>query len=79
MMNTPHDGQDSPQLTHDPSIKGTPRLDSAHPRYTDLFRAKFLCRCRHNQFDARHRSDPAFRKVDVDIKTGKVKGLHEVD
>jgi hypothetical protein len=24
-------------------------------------------------------SDPAFRKVDVDVKTGKVKGLHDVD
>ena len=23
-------------------------------------------------------SDPAFRKIDVDVKTGKVTGLHEV-
>jgi formate--tetrahydrofolate ligase len=24
-------------------------------------------------------SNPAFRKVDVDVKMGKVRGLHEVD
>ncbi len=24
-------------------------------------------------------SDPAFRRVDVDVKTGRVHGLHDVD
>ncbi len=68
-------------LTHDPTIKGTPKGWTLPIRDVLIFSgAKFLCPCAGTiSLMPGTGSDPAFRKVDVDVKTGKVKGLHEVD
>ena len=68
-------------LTHDPSIKGTPRGWTLPIRDILIYSgAKFLCPMAGTiSLMPGTGSDPAFRKVDVDVKTGKVKGLHEVD
>jgi len=68
-------------LTHDPSIKGTPKGWALPIRDVLIFSgAKFLCPMAGTiSLMPGTGSDPAFRKVDVDVKTGKVKGLHEVD
>jgi formate--tetrahydrofolate ligase len=68
-------------LTHDPSIKGTPKGWTLPIRDILIYSgAKFLCPCAGTiSLMPGTGSDPAFRKVDVDVKTGKVKGLHEVD
>jgi len=68
-------------LTHDPSIKGTPKGWTLPVRDILIFSgAKFLCPMTGTiSLMPGTGSDPAFRKVDVDVKTGKVKGLHEVD
>jgi len=64
-------------LTHDPAIKGVPKGWSLPIRDVLVFSgAKFLCPCAGTiSLMPGTSSDPAFRKVDVDVKTGKVKGL----
>ena len=68
-------------LTHDPSIKGTPKGWTLPIRDILIYSgAKFLCPMAGTiSLMPGTGSAPAFRKVDVDVKTGKVKGLHEVD
>jgi formate--tetrahydrofolate ligase len=64
-------------LTHDPSIKGVPKGWSLPIRDVLVFSgAKFLCPCAGTiSLMPGTSSDPAFRRIDVDVKTGKVKGL----
>ncbi len=68
-------------LTHDPTIKGTPKGWTLPIRDILIYSgAKFLCPMAGTiSLMPGTGSDPAFRKVDVDVKTGKVHGLHEVD
>jgi formyltetrahydrofolate synthetase len=68
-------------LTHDPTIKGVPKGWMLPIRDILIYSgAKFLCPMAGAiSLMPGTGSDPAFRKVDVDVKTGKVKGLHEVD
>jgi formyltetrahydrofolate synthetase len=64
-------------LTHDPAIKGVPKGWTLPIRDVLVFSgAKFLCPCAGTiSLMPGTSSDPAFRRVDVDVKTGKVKGL----
>ncbi|MFC1916331.1 formate--tetrahydrofolate ligase [Chloroflexota bacterium] len=64
-------------LTHDPSLKGTPKGWTLPIRDVLIYSgAKFLCPCAGTiSLMPGTSSDPAFRKVDVDTKTGKVQGL----
>ncbi len=64
-------------LTHDPTIKGVPKGWSLPIRDVLIYSgAKFLCPCAGAiSLMPGTSSDPAFRKVDVDVKTGKVSGL----
>ncbi len=64
-------------LTHDPSIKGTPKGWILPIRDILIYSgAKFLCPCAGTiSLMPGTSSDPAFRRVDVDVKTGKVQGL----
>jgi formate--tetrahydrofolate ligase len=64
-------------LTHDPSIKGTPKGWTLPIRDVLIYSgAKFLCPCAGTiSLMPGTSSDPAFRRVDVDVKTGKVMGL----
>jgi methylenetetrahydrofolate dehydrogenase (NADP+)/methenyltetrahydrofolate cyclohydrolase/formyltetrahydrofolate synthetase len=64
-------------LTHDPAIKGTPKGWSLPIRDVLIYSgAKFLCPCAGTiSLMPGTSSDPAFRRVDVDVKTGKVQGL----
>jgi len=64
-------------LTHDPSIKGTPKGWTLPIRDVLIYSgAKFLCPCAGTiSLMPGTSSDPAFRKVDVNTKTGKVQGL----
>jgi len=64
-------------LTHDPAIKGTPKGWLLPVRDVLIYSgAKFLCPCAGTiSLMPGTSSDPAFRKVDVDVKTGKVQGL----
>jgi len=64
-------------LTHDPAIKGVPKGWVLPVRDVLVFAgAKFLCPCTGNiSLMPGTSSDPAFRRVDVDVQTGKVKGL----
>ena len=64
-------------LTHDPSIKGTPKGWTLPIRDVLIYSgSKFLCPCAGAiSLMPGTSSDPAFRKVDVDVKTGKVTGL----
>jgi formate--tetrahydrofolate ligase len=56
-------------LTHDPTLKGVPKGWTLPIRDVLVYSgAKFLC-------PSGTSSDPAFRKVDVDVNTGKVHGL----
>ncbi len=68
-------------LTHDPALKGVPKGWMLPIRDILIYSgAKFLCPMAGAiSLMPGTGSDPAFRKVDVDVKTGKVKGLHEVD
>ncbi|MDD5038175.1 MAG: formate--tetrahydrofolate ligase [Dehalococcoidales bacterium] len=68
-------------LTHDPSIKGTPKGWTLPIRDILIYSgAKFLCPMAGSiSLMPGTGSDPAYRKVDVNVKTGKVSGLHEVD
>ena len=64
-------------LTHDPAIKGVPKGWLLPIRDVLIFSgAKFLCPCAGTiSLMPGTSSDPAFRRVDVDVKTGKVTGL----
>jgi formate--tetrahydrofolate ligase len=64
-------------LSHDPTLKGVPRGWSLPIRDVLLFSgAKFLCPMAGNiKLMPGTSSDPAYRKVDVDEKTGSVQGL----
>ncbi|MBN2462847.1 MAG: formate--tetrahydrofolate ligase [Dehalococcoidia bacterium] len=64
-------------LTHDPAIKGTPKGWTLPVRDVLIYSgAKFLCPCAGTiSLMPGTSSDPAFRRVDVDVKTGKVTGL----
>jgi len=64
-------------LTHDPAVKGVPKGWTLPIRDVLIYSgAKFLCPCAGAiSLMPGTSSDPAFRKVDVDVKTGKVSGL----
>jgi formate--tetrahydrofolate ligase len=64
-------------LTHDPVIKGVPKGWTLPIRDVLIYSgAKFLCPCAGTiSLMPGTSSDPAFRRVDVDTKTGKVQGL----
>ena len=64
-------------LTHDPAIKGTPKGWTLPIRDVLIYYgSKFLCPCAGTiSLMPGTSSDPAFRRVDVDVKTGKVTGL----
>jgi formate--tetrahydrofolate ligase len=64
-------------LTHDPGLKGVPKGWTLPIRDVLVYSgAKFLCPCAGAiTLMPGTSSDPAFRRVDVDVKTGKVKGL----
>ena len=64
-------------LTHDPTVKGVPKGWVLPIRDVLIYSgAKFLCPCAGAiSLMPGTSSDPAFRRVDVDVKTGKVKGL----
>jgi methylenetetrahydrofolate dehydrogenase (NADP+)/methenyltetrahydrofolate cyclohydrolase/formyltetrahydrofolate synthetase len=64
-------------LTHDPAIKGTPKGWTLPIRDILIYSgSKFLCPCAGAiSLMPGTSSNPAFRRVDVDTKTGKVQGL----
>jgi len=64
-------------ITHDPAIKGLPKGWSLPIRDILIYSgAKFLCPCAGTiSLMPGTSSNPAFRKVDVDVNTGKVQGL----
>ncbi len=64
-------------LTQDPSIKGVPKGWTLPIRDILIYSgAKFLCPMAGTiSLMPGTSSDPAFRKIDVDVKTGKVSGL----
>ncbi|MEW6262779.1 MAG: formate--tetrahydrofolate ligase [Thermodesulfobacteriota bacterium] len=64
-------------LTHEPALKGVPKGWTLPVRDVLIFSgAKFLCpMCGTISLMPGTSSDPAFRRVDVDVKTGKVSGL----
>jgi methylenetetrahydrofolate dehydrogenase (NADP+)/methenyltetrahydrofolate cyclohydrolase/formyltetrahydrofolate synthetase len=64
-------------LTHDPARKGVPKDWTLPIRDVLIYSgAKFLCPMAGTiSLMPGTSSDPAFRKVDVDVKTGKVTGL----
>jgi methylenetetrahydrofolate dehydrogenase (NADP+)/methenyltetrahydrofolate cyclohydrolase/formyltetrahydrofolate synthetase len=64
-------------LTHDPTIKGVPKGWTLPIRDVLIYSgAKFLCPCAGTiSLMPGTSSSPAFRRVDVDVKTGLVKGL----
>jgi formyltetrahydrofolate synthetase len=64
-------------LTHDPALKGVPKGWTLPVRDVLIYSgAKFLCPVAGTiSLMPGTSSDPAFRRVDVDTKTGKVQGL----
>jgi formyltetrahydrofolate synthetase len=64
-------------LTHDPALKGVPKGWTLPIRdFLTYGGARFICPVAGNiSLMPGTGSDPAFRRVDVDVKTGKVKGL----
>jgi formate--tetrahydrofolate ligase len=64
-------------LTHDPTLKGVPKGWTLPIRDILLFSgAKFLCPMAGDiKLMPGTSSDPAYRKVDVDVQTGAVQGL----
>jgi len=64
-------------LTHDPTLKGVPTGWTLPIRDVLIYSgAKFLCPCAGLiSLMPGTGSNPAFRRIDVDTKTGKVKGL----
>jgi len=68
-------------LSHDPNLKGVPKGWTLPIRDVLIYSgAKFLCPMAGDiTMMPGTGSDPNFRKVDVDVKTGKVTGLHDVE
>jgi methylenetetrahydrofolate dehydrogenase (NADP+) / methenyltetrahydrofolate cyclohydrolase / formyltetrahydrofolate synthetase len=64
-------------LTHDPAVKGVPKGWTLPIRDVLIFSgAGFLCPCAGTiSLMPGTSSNPAFRRVDVDVNTGKVSGL----
>jgi formate--tetrahydrofolate ligase len=64
-------------LTHDPTLKGVPKGWTLPIRDILIYSgSKFLCPCAGAiSLMPGTSSNPAFRRVDVDVKTGKVMGL----
>lgn len=64
-------------LSHDPTIKGVPKGWTLHIRdFLTYGGARFICPVAGNiSLMPGTSSDPAYRRVDVDVNTGKVKGL----
>ncbi len=64
-------------LSHDPVIKGVPKGWTLPIRDVLIYSgAKFLCPCAGAiSLMPGTSSNPAFRRIDVDVKTGKVSGL----
>jgi formate--tetrahydrofolate ligase len=64
-------------LTHDPALKGVPKGWTLPIQDVLIYSgAKFLCPCAGTiSLMPGTSSNPAFRRVDVDVKTGKVQGL----
>ncbi|MDY7037958.1 MAG: formate--tetrahydrofolate ligase [Thermodesulfobacteriota bacterium] len=64
-------------LSHDPTLKGVPKGWTLPIRDVLIYSgAKFLCPCAGTiSLMPGTSSNPAFRRVDVDVKSGKVKGL----
>ncbi|MCJ7545433.1 MAG: formate--tetrahydrofolate ligase [Deltaproteobacteria bacterium] len=64
-------------LTHDPTLKGVPKGWTLPIRDVLIYSgSKFLCPCAGTiSLMPGTSSSPAFRKIDVDVKTGLVKGL----
>ena len=64
-------------LTHDPAIKGVPKGWTLPIRDVLIYSgARFLCPCAGTiSLMPGTSSNPAFKKVDIDTKTGKVQGL----
>lgn len=64
-------------LTHDPTLKGVPKGWTLPIRDVLIYSgAKFLCPCAGAiTLMPGTSSSPAYRKVDIDVKTGKVSGL----
>jgi formyltetrahydrofolate synthetase len=64
-------------LSHDPTLKGVPKGWTLPIRDVLIYSgAKFLCPCAGTiSLMPGTSSDPAFRRVDVDVKTGMVRGL----
>ena len=64
-------------LSHDPTLKGVPKGWTLPIRDVLIYSgAKFLCPCAGTiSLMPGTSSDPAFRRIDVDTKTGKVQGL----
>ncbi len=67
-------------LTHEPNLKGVPKGWTLPIRDVLIYSgAKFLCPMAGDiSLMPATGSDPAFKKVDVDVKTGKIHGLHDV-
>jgi formyltetrahydrofolate synthetase len=67
-------------LTHDPVLKGVPKGWTLPIRDVLVYSgSKFLCPVAGDiSLMPATGSDPAFKKVDVDVKTGKIHGLHDV-
>ncbi len=64
-------------LTHDPALKGVPKGWTLPIRDVLIYSgAKFLCPCAGTiSLMPGTSSNPAFRRIDVDVNTGKVSGL----
>ncbi len=64
-------------LTHDPTVKGVPKGWTLPIRDILIYSgAKFLCPCAGTiSLMPGTSSNPAYRRVDVDVNTGKVSGL----
>ncbi|NWF51658.1 MAG: formate--tetrahydrofolate ligase [Nitrospirae bacterium] len=64
-------------LSHDPTIKGVPKGWTLHIRdFLTYGGARFICPVAGNiSLMPGTSSDPAYRRVDVDLKTGRVRGL----
>ncbi len=67
-------------LTHDPTLKGVPKGWTLPIRDILIYSgARFLCPMAGSiNLMPGTSSDPNFRRIDIDTKTGKVTGLHEV-
>jgi formate--tetrahydrofolate ligase len=67
-------------LSHDPNLKAVPKNWTLPIRDVLIYSgAKFLCPMAGAiSLMPATGSDPAFRKLDVDVKTGKVTGMHDV-